>query len=471
MSQLAVIGLGTMGANLARNAARNGAKVPVYNRTTEKMQEFMNDYADEGEFVGCETLEELVQSMERPRPIMIMVKAGGPVDAVIDQLLPLLDEDDIIIDGGNSHYPDTDRRVAELKEKGIHFLGIGVSGGEEGALLGPSMMPGGTKESYAVVEPLLQQMSADDYADGKCVAYVGDGGAGHFVKMVHNGIEYGVMQLIAESYDLLKTLGEFSNEELAETYHAWNEGAFLNSFLVEITAQIFEKADDQGEGHLVDKIADRAKQKGTGKWTTFAALDYGVAIPTITAAVDARIMSGSTDLREKRKDLPVSLNHDEPIPKGQQLRSAVRAALKQSVICSYVQGIELMQAASDEEGWNLNMSEIARIWTGGCIIRSSLLEKLEKAYGSDKNAAAAAKEVILDRFGVDRQRDWRKIISIGASHGVPLPAMSASLSYYDTLRKDRLPQALVQAQRDFFGAHTFERIDKEGTFHADWIQN
>ncbi|MAE68563.1 phosphogluconate dehydrogenase (NADP(+)-dependent, decarboxylating) [bacterium] len=467
INQLGVIGLGTMGANLARNAARNGAKVAVFNRTTEVMHDFVKEYGKEGMFVPCKTYEELVRSLDTPRAILLMVKAGSAVDAVLEDLLPHLSEGDIIIDGGNSHYPDTERRYAVLKERGIRFLGMGVSGGEEGALMGPSMMPGGDKSAWDDMKDLLEKMAADDGLGGKCVSYIGEGGSGHFVKMVHNGIEYGVMQLIAESYDIMKNLGGYSNKDLAETFAHWNEGDDLNSFLVEITAKIFTKADDQGGGELIDKIKDAAGQKGTGKWTTEAAMDLGVAIPTINAAVDARILSGDLKKREARSEdqFPVELDEHRPDIKPHRLRTQVRSALECSIICTHNQGFQLIEWGSDEYGWNINLAEVARIWRGGCIIRSKLLGKFQRA--CDPGTQAPEKE-ILDRFSGERQTDWRHVVRVASVNGIPIPAIGISLSYYDTIRRERLPQNLIQAQRDLFGAHTFERTDKAGTFHADW---
>lgn len=463
---IGVIGLGTMGANLARNAARRGVKVAVYNRTTEKMHDFIKHFGKEGSFVPCKTLEELVRSVGSPGVILLMVNAGNAVDAVITELAPLVVKGDIIIDGGNSHFADTERRVKELKDKGIRFLGMGVSGGEEGALNGPSMMPGGDASAYKDAEELLQEMAADDGIGGKCVSYMGPGGSGHFVKMVHNGIEYGVMQLLAETYDIFRTIGAYTNEQLAETYSAWNAAPELRSFLVEITAQIFQKKD--GSGYLIDLIKDAAGQKGTGKWTTFAALDLGIAIPTINASVDARVLSGNETMRRSGTHLPAEPDEQEPMPKPEHLRSMVRSAYELSMICCYEQGFELIKAASAEANWNVNLSEVARIWRGGCIVRSAYLAQLQSAFGSDPAVAQAAKEYILERFRGGRQKDWRILLELTVSRGVPTPALSASLNYFDSYRNERLPQNLIQAQRDFFGAHTFERTDREGTFHADW---
>lgn len=470
INQLGVIGLGTMGANIARNAARNGATVPVYNRTTETMLQFMKDYEEEGDFIGCKTYEEFTGAFQGTKAILIMVKAGPAVDAVIADLLPHLSKGDILIDGGNSHYPDTQRRYEELQKEGIRFLGMGVSGGEEGALHGPSMMPGGDISAWEDMRELLEKMAADDGLGGKCVAYIGEGGSGHFVKMVHNGIEYGVMQLIAESYDLLKHAGGYSNAELADTFAHWNEGDDLQSFLMEITAKVFLQKDDKGSGDLIDVIKDAAGQKGTGKWTTIAALDLGVAIPTITAAVDARIISGSANLRNPKGDdaLPYTPDLEEPMPKKEQMRTMVRSALYLSTLCSYKQGFVLMSAASAEYDWKLDLAECARIWLGGCIIRSVLLKDFMNVLSTDTAKQKTGKSALRNAFEGEKQVYWRLSQELAASRGIATPAISASLSYYDSMRRERLPQNLIQAQRDFFGAHTYERIDKDGTFHTEW---
>lgn len=468
LNELAIIGLGTMGANLARNAARNGAKVIAYNRTTSTMEEFVKEYGSEGDISAAKTYEELASSFSGQKAILIMVKAGPAVDSVISDLLPYLAPGDILIDGGNSHFADTDRRVAELEEQGINFVGMGVSGGEEGALHGPSMMPGGSKAGYDALAPLLQKMAADDGRGGKCVTYIGKGGAGHFVKTVHNGIEYGLMQLIAECYDVLKHIGQYSNDELAETFGSWNEGEDLQSFLLEITAQIFREKDDLTDGYLIDAIADAAGQKGTGKWTTIAALDLGVAIPTINAAVDARIISGSTELRSLHQSDVLREDLEEPLPPKQKMRSIVRSTLHLSSLLSYSQGFELIKKAGEEHGWQLNLSECARVWLGGCIIRSALLDVFMNDFSEDSAKQKTAANYMKDQFGSDKQLDYRLFIQATSSRGLPTPAISASLNYYDSLRRKRLPQNLVQAQRDLFGAHTYRRIDKEGDFHTEW---
>ena len=470
INQLGVIGLGTMGANLARNAARNGAKVAVYNRTTEVMHEFIQEHGKEGAFVPCKSYEELFRSLDKPRALLLMVKAGPAVDAVIADLLPHMSEGDIIIDGGNSHYEDTERRCKQLAEQGISFVGMGVSGGEDGALYGPSMMPGGDKAAWEQCRGLLTKMAADDGLGGKCISYVGPGGAGHFVKMVHNGIEYGVMQLMAESYDLLKNAGEYSNSELAETFAHWNEGDDLQSFLTEITAKVFTKKDDLSSADLIDVIKDAAGQKGTGKWTTISALHLGVAIPTITAAVDARIVSGSADLRNRTgsQQLPYTPDLEEPMPPKNQMRSIVRSALHLSTLCSYKQGFVLIDKASKEYNWNIDLAECARIWLGGCIIRSVLLKDFMHILSTDTARQETGRKALRDAFAGEKQVQWRLSQELAASRGIATPAMAASLAYYDSMRRERLPQNLIQAQRDFFGAHTYERTDKEGTFHTEW---
>lgn len=465
MLQLGVIGLGTMGANIARNAARNGATVSVFNRTAEKTDAFMAAHGSGGTFVPAKSIEEFVQSLTSPRPILLMVKAGEAVDAMIDELLPHLEKGDIVIDAGNSHDADTGRRMASLAQKGIRFIGMGVSGGEEGALHGPSMMPGGDRSAYDLLEPLLIKMAAGDGAGGKCVAYIGPEGAGHFVKTVHNGIEYGIMQLIAEAYHVLKSIGGLSNAELAETFGEWSRSPELKGFLMEITAAIFAVKDPDTGGDLIDMITDAAAQKGTGKWTTEAAFTYGVAVPTITAGIDARIVSSAKDFRVMQaKATPLHVD-DIPVDRA-ELIGDVRSALELSMLNVYAQGLQLVSEVSkaSSPAWNLNVSEICRIWRGGCIIRSGMVEWYQRVFGGDREAGLA----IRARFDGERQIQWRHVVALGAFSGIPLPAMSASLSYYDAYRTERLPQNLIQAQRDFFGAHGYERMDKEGMFHTRW---
>ncbi|MBI4129478.1 NADP-dependent phosphogluconate dehydrogenase [Candidatus Peregrinibacteria bacterium] len=474
MYQLGIIGLGTMGANLARNAARNGATVAVYNRTTEKMEEFMKTHQKEGHFIPCDTLTDLLKALQPPRAILIMVKAGDPVDEVIEELLTLspityhLSPEDILIDGGNSHYRDTERREHDLKKKGIHFLGMGVSGGERGALEGPSLMPGGSREAYDHLELLLQKMAASlDYARDdtehhqKCVAYLGPGGAGHFVKMVHNGIEYGLMQLIAEAYHLLKDIGKKSNAENANIFAEWKSDPHLSSYLLEITSKILRKRDPETQRDLIDSIKDIASQKGTGKWLVEAALTYDVAVPTIAAALDMRIISEQKELRVRRShEIPFALS----VRKGEDFAEDLRTALLLATICTYAQGFDLLERASTEEHWNLRLREIARIWRGGCIIRSALLKTFQDIFAgkNDEKIRLGA------TFSEAAQKRWRAVVALGAQNGIPLPAFGASLSYFDALRTAHLPSNLIAAQRDFFGAHRYERIDKEGTFHTEW---
>ncbi len=463
-----VIGLAVMGENLALNVERNGFPVAVYNRSREKTDAFMTNRAGGKNVKATYSLEEFVESLERPRRILVMVKAGGPVDAVIEQLKPLLDPDDMIIDGGNSLYDDTERRVKDLEAAGFNFIGMGVSGGEEGALNGPSLMPGGSRAAYDSIEPIVTKIAAQ-VDDGPCVTYIGAGGSGHYVKMVHNGIEYGDMQLIAEAYDLLKNVLGLDHKQLHQVFSEWNTTDELNSFLVEITADIFTKLDEGSNQALVEVIMDAAGQKGTGRWTVMSALEMGVSIPTITAAVNARIMSS---IKQERVAAAKELNAPDASFSGdaQTFINQVRDALYCSKICSYAQGMALLGKASETYGYDLNLGETARIWKGGCIIRAGFLNKIKAAY--DENPALANlllapefKQTILDR-----QSAWRDVIATAAQQGIPVPAFSASLDYFDSYRRDRLPQNLTQAQRDYFGAHTYERTDKPGSFHTEWMK-
>ncbi|NIR50531.1 NADP-dependent phosphogluconate dehydrogenase [candidate division KSB1 bacterium] len=465
-----LIGLGVMGQNFVLNVERNGFGVAVYNRSPEKTKEYINGPAAGKNIQPTYSLEEFVDALERPRRIMLLVKAGGPVDATIEQLVPLLDKDDLIIDGGNSFFFDTERRANNLQEKGIHFFGMGVSGGEEGALWGPSLMPGGSESAYKEVEPIMTAVSAKAEEDGApCVAYLGPGGSGHYVKMVHNGIEYGDMQLISEAYDLLKRALAISAKQFHEIFSEWNQSE-LSSFLIEVTSKVFTKIDEETGKPLVDVILDKAGQKGTGKWTSQNALDLGAAIPTITAAVDGRFLSA---LKDERVDAAKIL----PGPKteysgdSKQLIDAVRDALYASKICSYAQGMKLLGAASDEYDYDLKLGEIARIWRAGCIIRARLLNDITEAYNRNRELPNLLVDEEFKNAIVSRQEAWRFTVRTAVDLGVPLPAISASLAYYDAYRSERLPANLVQAQRDFFGAHTFERLDKPGTFHAEWVSS
>lgn len=462
---LGVIGLATMGGNLARNAASKGIHVAVFNRTTERTKAFVEEYGEEGSFTACSSLQELKAALPSPRTILLMVKAGEAVDGMIDELLKLLKDGDTIIDGGNSHFADTQRREERCRQKGISFVGMGISGGEEGALHGPSLMPGGDREKVESLMPLLQMMAADDGEGGKCVSYLGPLGAGHFVKMVHNGIEYGIMQILAESYEVLRSVGAMQPHELSEMYGEWNKGQ-MQSFLLEITSKIFSVVDSETGSPLIDMIRDAAAQKGTGKWTTEAAMNLGVAIPTITAAVDARILSSDPAGRRRRSgELPEAL--PAPFSEGKPLAEVAKNAVFLSCITAYLQGFDLLNAASREYGFDIPLSETARIWRGGCIIRSGLLPVFQELFSSEESAIAARVR-LFENFRGDAQEDWRRFISLALDHGIPVPCISASLSYYDTIRRQKLPQNLVQAQRDFFGAHTYERIDRDGVFHSDW---
>ena len=462
-----VIGLAVMGENLALNVERNGFPIAVYNRSREKTDAFMAERATGKNVVAAYSLEEFVAALERPRKILIMVKAGAPVDATIEQLKPLLDEGDILIDGGNSLFTDTERRAKDLESAKFTFIGMGVSGGEEGALNGPSMMPGGTKQAYDYLEPILTKIAAQ-VDDGPCVTYIGPGGAGHYVKMVHNGIEYGDMQLIAEAYDLLKSVLGLNSKELHEVFAEWNTTDELNSYLIEITADIFTKIDPDTNTPLVELILDAAGQKGTGRWTVTDALELGVSIPTIIAAVNSRIISSYKDERlEAAKVLSGPTAKFEGDVKA--FVTKVRDALYCSKMCSYAQGMALLSKASETYGFQLNLGECARIWKGGCIIRAGFLNKIKHAFDENPSLpnlllAPEFKQTILDR-----QVAWREVIATAATVGIPVPAFSASLDYFDSYRRDRLPQNLTQAQRDYFGAHTYLRTDKEGVFHTEWM--
>ena len=463
-----VIGLEVMGRNIALNIERNGFPIAVYNRTYSKTEDFLNRLAKGKNAKGAQKIEDFVKLLERPRRILVMVKAGAPVDAVIAELRPLLQPGDIVIDGGNSLFTDTERRVKDLEGTGIKFFGMGVSGGEEGALWGPSLMPGGDQDSYRHLEPILTKIAAKTDDDGACVTYIGSKGAGHFVKMVHNGIEYGDMQLIAEAYDLLKHIGGLNNKQLKDVFLEWNQGE-LKSFLIEITTKVIDFPDPENPSRaLVDVILDKAGQKGTGKWTTQTALDLGIPIPTITAAVDARGISAMKDERMRASKV---LSGPAPQPLKGDVKAFVndvRAALYCSKICSYAQGFAMIAAANKQFSYGMKLDEIARIWKAGCIIRAIFLDEIKKAF---REQAALPNLLVTDRFKqaiAQRQDAWRRVVSVGAQNGVATPAFGASLAYYDGYRRERLPANLIQAQRDFFGAHTYERVDKPGTFHTEW---
>ncbi|PAC82584.1 phosphogluconate dehydrogenase (NADP(+)-dependent, decarboxylating) [Bacillus sp. 7788] len=465
--QIGVVGLAVMGKNLALNIESRGFSVSVYNRSSSKTEEFLEESKGKN-VVGTYSIEEFVQSLETPRKILLMVKAGAATDATIQSLLPHLEKGDILIDGGNTYYKDTQRRNQELAESGIHFIGTGVSGGEEGALKGPSIMPGGQKEAHELVKPILEAISAK--VDGEpCTTYIGPDGAGHYVKMVHNGIEYGDMQLISESYFILKHVAGLSAEELHEVFSEWNKGE-LDSYLIEITADIFTKVDEETNQPLVDVILDKAGQKGTGKWTSQSSLDLGVPLPIITESVFARYISALKDERVEASQLIEGPKPAQSAENKQELIEAVRKALFMSKICSYAQGFAQMKAASDEYNWDLKYGEIAMIFRGGCIIRAAFLQQIKEAY--DRNPEL--KNLLLDPYFKDiaqsYQSSLRKVISLAVEQGVPVPSFSSALAYFDSYRTAVLPANLIQAQRDYFGAHTYERTDKEGVFHTEWMK-
>jgi 6-phosphogluconate dehydrogenase len=463
-----VIGLAVMGENLALNVERNGFPVAVYNRSREKTDRFMAERAGNKNVKATYSLEDFVASLERPRRILVMVKAGGPVDAVIGQLKPLLEAGDMIIDGGNSLYEDTERRVKDLEPSGLGFIGMGVSGGEEGALNGPSLMPGGTRAAYGEIEHIVTKIAAQ-VDDGPCVTYIGPGGAGHYVKMVHNGIEYGDMQLIAEAYDLMKNVLGLDHAQLHEVFAEWNLTDELNSFLIEITADIFTNLDAETGKPLVELIVDAAGQKGTGRWTVINALEMGVAIPTIGAAVNARILSS---IKSERVAASKQLSGPSQRFDGDAKAyvNKIRDALYCSKICSYAQGMALIGAASQRYDYGIDLGETARIWKGGCIIRAGFLNKIKHAYDENPSLANLLLAPEFKQTILDRQSAWREVVSMAANLGIPVPAFSASLDYFDSYRRDRLPQNLTQAQRDYFGAHTYERVDQEGVFHHEWTK-
>lgn len=464
-----VIGLAVMGENLALNVESRGFPIAVFNRTAAKTQEFMAHRAQGKDIKAAYTIEDFVKTLERPRKILVMVKAGSPVDAVIEELKPLLEPGDMIIDGGNSLYEDTERRTQYLEATGLGFVGMGVSGGEEGALKGPSLMPGGTQSAYHELEPILTQIAAQ-VDDGPCVTYIGPGGAGHYVKMVHNGIEYGDMQLIAEAYDVLKNGLGLSNEQLQTVFQEWNQTDELNSFLIEITADIFGYIDPETQTHLIDLILDSAGQKGTGRWTVVSSLELGVPIPTIYAAVNARVMSAYKDER-------VAASQQLPGPTHrytgdvQAFIPKVRDALYCSKMCSYAQGMALIAKASADFNYAINLPEVARIWKGGCIIRAGFLDKIKKAFQDNPQLPNLLLAPEFKQSILDRQAAWREVLLLANELGLPVPAFSASLDYFDSYRRATLPQNLTQAQRDYFGAHTYERTDKAkgDFFHTEWL--
>lgn len=467
LAQIGVVGLAVMGSNLARNFARNGNTVAVYNRSPEKTRALISEHGDEGAFIASETVEDFVASLERPRKAIIMVKAGAATDAVIEQLTEAMDEGDIIIDGGNALFTDTIRREKEVAAKGRHFVGAGISGGEVGALNGPSIMPGGPAESWETLGPILESIAAN--VDGTpCVTHIGPDGAGHFVKMVHNGIEYADMQVIGEAYQLLRYGAGMEPAEIAEVFREWNAGD-LDSYLIEITAEVLAQKDPETGAPLVDVIVDAAGQKGTGRWTAINGLELGVPITGIAESVFARALSSATAQRAAAQEgqLPSGTIAELNVDKAEFVED-VRRALYAAKLIAYSQGFDEIKAGSEEFSWNVDPRDLATIWRGGCIIRAKFLDRIREAY--DNNADLPA--LILDPYFKGELENlidpWRRVVVAATQLGLPVPVFASSLSYYDSLRAERLPAALIQGQRDFFGAHTFKRVDREGTFHIEW---
>ena len=467
LAQIGVVGLAVMGSNIARNFARHGHTVAVYNRSFDKTERFMAEHSSEGAFVASDSVEAFVASLERPRRALIMVQAGKATDAVIEQLADAMEPGDIIIDGGNSLYTDTIRREAAMSERGIHFVGAGISGGEEGALNGPSIMPGGPAESYESLGPLLESIAAQ--VDGTpCCTHIGPDGAGHFVKMVHNGIEYADMQVIGEAYHLLRYAAGLDPKEIAAVFREWNAGD-LDSYLVEITAEVLDQVDQRTGKPLVDVIVDAAGQKGTGRWTVKAALDLGIPVTGIGEAVFARALSGARTMREATiGNLPSGTLDTRAVADRDAFIEDVRRALYASKLVAYAQGFDEIKAGSAEHGWDVDPRDLATIWRGGCIIRAKFLNRIVDAY----NANADLESLLLDPYFNGEMTNlvdsWRRIVVAATERGLPIPVFASSLSYYDGLRAERLPAALIQGQRDFFGAHTYERVDTQGHFHTLW---
>lgn len=467
-SDFGVYGLAVMGANLARNIARHGYSVALFNRTPARTRQLVAEHGDEGRFTPTFSIEEFVGAIARPRPILIMVKAGPPVDATIAELLPHLDPGDIVIDGGNSHFADTERRTREVEASGIRFIGAGISGGEEGALLGPSIMPGGSLEAYRQIEPILTAIAAQ--VEGEpCCTYIGAGGAGHYVKMVHNGIEYADMQLIAESYDLMRQALGLEAADLGAIFAEWNRGD-LDSYLIQITAEVLAKVDARTGRPLVDVILDEAAQKGTGKWTSQSALDLGSPVTAITEAVFARFLSAQKEQRVRASRIlagPLG-GLDAPAP---GLVADVRDALYASKVVAYAQGFDQLTQAAAEYGWNLDLGAISSIWRGGCIIRARFLNRIREAYAADRELSNLLLAPYFEEAVRRTQPGWRRVLATAVQLGVPVPAFSSSLAYYDGYRRERSAANLIQGLRDYFGAHTYKRIDLPGSFHTRWAQD
>lgn len=466
-AQIGVTGLAVMGRNLARNFARNGYTVALHNRTASRTHQLVEEFGEEGIFVPTESAEDFVAALERPRRLVVMVKAGEPTDAVIKEFAPLLEPGDMIVDGGNAHFADTRRREKELREQGIHFVGTGVSGGEEGALHGPSIMPGGSVESYKSLGPMLEKISAKAKDGAPCVTHVGPDGAGHFVKMVHNGIEYADMQLIGEAYQLLRDVAGYSPAQIADIFRTWNTGR-LDSYLIEITAEVLSHVDAATGKPFVDVVQDQAEQKGTGRWTVQIALDLGVPVSGIAEAVFARSLSGHADLRAASRGLAGPSARALSESEAGAFADKVEQALYASKIVSYTQGFHEIAAGSEQYDWNIDSGDVARIWRGGCIIRAAFLDRITAAYEAEPGLVS----LLSDKGFADEiaaaQDDWRAVLVAATTEGVPTPGFAAALAYYDALRAERLPAALTQGQRDYFGAHTYRRTDREGSFHTLW---
>ncbi|XP_074567336.1 6-phosphogluconate dehydrogenase, decarboxylating 1 [Curcuma longa] len=471
LTRIGLAGLAVMGQNLALNIAEKGFPISVYNRTTSKVDETVERAKVEGNLpvYGFHEPEAFINSIQKPRVVIMLVKAGAPVDQTIATLSAHMEVGDCIIDGGNEWYENTERREKAMAALGLLYLGMGVSGGEEGARNGPSLMPGGSYEAYKNIEDILLKVAAQVPDSGPCVTYIGKGGSGNFVKMIHNGIEYGDMQLIAEAYDVLRSVGKLTNEELQQVFSEWNKGELL-SFLIEITADIFGVKDDKGNGYLVDKVLDKTGMKGTGKWTVQQAAELSVAAPTIAASLDSRFLSGLKEERVAAAKVFHSCVFDgEPVDK-KKLIDDVRQALYASKICSYAQGMNLIRAKSIEKGWDLKLGELARIWKGGCIIRAIFLDRIKKAYDRNPELSNLLVDPEFAKEILDRQSAWRRVVCLAINSGISTPGMSASLAYFDTYRRASVPANLVQAQRDYFGAHTYERIDIPGAFHTEWFK-
>ena len=468
LAQIGVVGLAVMGSNIARNFARHDYTVAVYNRSTEKTDAFMAEYGKDGDFIPSTTIKEFVASLERPRRALIMVQAGEATDAVIAQLADAMDKGDIIIDGGNSLFTDTIRREADMSARGLHFVGAGISGGEEGALNGPSIMPGGPAESYESLGPLLESIAAH-VDDVPCCTHIGPNGAGHFVKMVHNGIEYADMQVIGEAYHLLRYAAHMTPAEIAEVFREWNTGD-LDSYLVEITAEVLSQVDAETGKPLIDVIVDQAGQKGTGRWTVKAALDLSIPTTGIGEAVFARALSGAADQRAATEgqlptgDIADGVSDDE----RPEFIEDVRRALYASKLVAYAQGFDEIKAGSEEYGWDIDPRDLATIWRDGCIIRAKFLNRIVDAYNTNPDVESLLLDPYFKNEMGDLINSWRRVVIAATQTGLPIPVFASSLSYYDSLRADRLPAALIQGQRDYFGAHTYQRVDKPGTFHTQW---